>query len=515
MSNLAPVPNEDDYAASYAEIGKTVEYLRDPKTRELSHAELEVELNERGRELIRTLFQSHIDGRGHGPAAGQVCGADNVVRIKQRLHDRGLSTIFGEVRVNRLGYGADGVDSLHPLDAELNLPVGEYSLGVRRIAAEQAAQVSFDATVEALDERTGKIMGKRQVEELVQFSAVDFDAFYAQRDPDIGESGGSILAISADGKGVVMIPRDLREQTRKAAKEQSHKLDKRLSKGEKKNRKRMATVAAVYTVAPYVRTPEQIVRSMAPVHEAAPARPPVENKRVWASLEKSPEEVIEEAFLEGLRRDPTLQKTWVGLVDGNAQQLKLLKSLSTKHNVKMTIIMDIIHVSEYLWDASTAFNVESSSASERWVTERLQNVLQGNAAQVAAGMRRSATLRGLTDKQREPVDIAARYLRNHKSYMRYNSYLAAGLPIGTGVIEGACRHLVCDRMDGVARWSLKGAESVLRMRALRSSGDFDQYWNYHVKQEYQRNHVASYADEKVMPVLGRSPQSQPNLRLVK
>ena len=127
-------------------------------------------------------------------------------------------------------------------------------------------------------------------------------------------------------------------------------------------------------------------------------------------------------------------------------------------------------------------------------------------------MSRSATLRNLSPKQREPVDVAARYLLNHQQYMHYDLYLAEGLPIGTGVIEGACRHLVCDRMDGVARWSLKGAEAVLRLRALRSSGDFEQYWRFHLKQEYLRNHVASYADGEVAPVRSISP---PVLRLVK
>jgi hypothetical protein len=205
------------------------------------------------------------------------------------------------------------------------------------------------------------------------------------------------------------------------------------------------------------------------VREVTPQRPPVQNKRVWASLEKTPEEVLEEAFVEGLRRDPGRNKTWVGLVDGNAKQLEVLEALARKHAVQLTLVMDIIHVVEYLWDASVAFHDEASVLREQWVTERLLNILCGNAAQVAAGMRRSATLRSLSPQQRRPVDAAARYLLNHQQYMRYDQYLAAGLPIATGVIEGACRHLVADRMDGVARWSLKGAEAVLRLRALRSA----------------------------------------------
>lgn len=508
---LARLPEEDEFTMAENKFAHLVEFLRSRDSRELNHAELEVTLTEQSRELMRELFQAHVNSRGPGPAAGPVCGADEVERNVCRLHERRLSTVFGEIRVKRLGYGAAGVGSLHPLDAELNLPAEEYSLGVRRLAAVHAAKESFDDTVEAVAQQTGKTVGKRQIEELAQRSAVDFDTFYAQRRPEPGEPSSSILAISADGKGVVMRPDDLREATRKAAQKETHKLTKHLSKGEKKNRKRMATVAAVYTVAPYVRTPEQITRSLAPLHEAAPARPPVENKRVWASLEKTPEEVLEDAFQEGLHRDPERQKTWVGLVDGNATQLKLLKKLSTKHEVHMMIVMDVIHVAEYLWKASVAFNEETSLEREKWVSGRLQNVLRGNAAQVAAGMRRSATLRGLSAKQREPVDTAARYLLNHQHHMHYDRYLAAGLPIGTGVIGGACRHLVVDRMDGVARWSLNGAEAVLRLRALRSSGDFEQYWDYHVAKEYQRNHVAHYANANVVPVQGRS---RPNLQLV-
>jgi hypothetical protein len=490
-----------------------IEYLRSGASRELTHSELEGALQERGLELLRELYQAHLDSRGPGQAAGRVRGADGVEREQERLHDRGLSTLFGEVRVRRLGYGAEGADSLHPLDAELNLPQEEYSLGLRRKAAEQAATVSFDETVSYLARETGKEVGKRQVEELVRRAAQDFDAFYATHTPRAQTQAGPVLVISADGKGVVMLPRDLREPTRKAAEKRTHKLEKRLSKGEKRHAKRMATVATVYTVAPHVRSPQDIVRSMAPNHEKDETpRPRPENKRVWASLEKTPEQVIEEAFREALRRDPERDKIWVGLVDGNKPQLAILKRLARKYKVRQTLVVDIMHVAEYLWDAALAFHDEASDGREKWVTQRLLAVLQGQSSQVAAGMRRSATLRHLDAEDREPVDDAANYLLSYKAYLRYDRYLVRGLPIATGVIEGACRHLVCDRMDGGARWSLEGAEAVLRLRALRSSGDFDEYWRYHEAQEYQRNHVTRYAEGKVTPVQGRKG---PTLRRVK
>ena len=496
------------YAAADTCYGGMVSFLKSGEAKGLTESQLERTVEERIRELARRLIQAHVEERGRGEVVSEVRGSDDVVRERERVHERGLQTIFGEVRVSRVGYGADGAESLHPLDAELNLPEELYSLEVRRRTAEEAAKQSFDETVTSLERLTGTTVGKRQVEELVQRAAVDFDAFYALRSAKAQpqKSTGSILVISADGKGVVMLPRDLREATRKAAQKASFKLEKRLTKGEKRDRKRMATVATVYTVGPHERTPEDVVRSMAP-HEEAPRspRPRPESKRVWASLERTPEEVIEDAFREASSRDPDRKKVWVALVDGNKPQLAILKALARKHKVRLTIVLDVMHVAEYLWDASLVFHPETSKQREEWVSERLLGVLSGRASLVAAGMRRSATRRRLEDS-REPVDRCADYLLEYKPYLRYDRYLAKGLPIATGVVEGACRHLICDRMDGGARWSLGGAEAVLRLRSLRSSGDFDEYWTYHEAQEYQRNHLARYAGCKVPSIRGRKPR---------
>jgi hypothetical protein len=428
------------------------------------------------------------------------------VRERERVHERGIETIFGEVRVSRLGYGAEGVESLHPLDADLNLPPELYSLELGRRAVEEVAKQSFEETVASLERQSGTTVGRRQVEQLVQRAAVDFDSFYAGHPPDASAPTGSVLVISADGKGVVMVPRDLREATRKAAEQASPKLEKRLTKGEKRNRKRMATVATVFTVSFYPRTPEQLVRSLAPHRELDPARPRPEHKRVWASLKKDPDQVLEEAFREAKCRDPDRQKSWVALVDGNETQLEILEDLARLYSVELTVVLDIMHVAEYLWDAALGFHPEASKEREEWVSQRLLEVLRGHAVWVAAGMRRSATRRRLRGRRRKSIDTCANYLLKYKAHLRYDEYLAKGFPIATGVIEGACRHLVCDRMDVGARWSLEVAEAVLRLRALRSSGNFDEYWTYHEQREYERNHVARYADGQVVPVRrGASP----------
>ncbi|MCP4201509.1 MAG: ISKra4 family transposase, partial [bacterium] len=218
-------------------------------------------------------------------------------------------------------------------------------------------------------------------------------------------------------------------------------------------------------------------------------RPRPQNKRVWASLKKSPEEVIAQAFEEALQRDPGREKRWFALVDGAPSPLKILPRLAKSYGVELTVVLDLIHVSEYLWKASTVFHDQESLESEEWVRHRLTEILRGHSSRVAGGIRRSATRRGLDVEEREAADKCCNYLLNHTPYLRYDQYLARGSPIATGVIEGACRHLVKDRMERTgARWRLKGAEAVLRLRALRSSGDFDEYWRFHEAREYERNH---------------------------
>jgi len=508
MATALAVMERDAFAAAAAHFGGMVDYLKSREAGELTESELERTLEQQIRELARQLIQAHLKTREPGEALGVVRGADGVERERARIHERGVKTIFGKVELSRLGYAAEGAPSLHPLDASLNLPAELHSLEVRRRAAEQAATQSFDETVASLERQIGTQVGKRQVEELVQRAAQDYDSFYEGRPALDPEGTGSVLVVSADGKGVVMLPRDLREATRKAAQKRSPKLDKRLTKGEKRHRKRMATVATVYTLPPHPREPEDVVRSLAPhagreVTAAPPPRP--EHKRVWASLEKSPDEVLSEAFREAKRRDPNGRKSWVALVDGNKTQLEILEDLAGLHGVDLTIVLDIIHVAEYLWDASLAFNREDSKQREDWVSQRLLAVLRGRASLVAGGIRRSATRQRVRGNRRKLVDKAADYLIEYKRYLRYADYLARGFPIATGVVEGACRHLVCDRMDVGARWSLAGAEAVLRLRALRASGDFDEYWMFHEKQEYQRNHATSYAEGAATPVRGPKP----------
>jgi len=474
------------------------------ETMTLSHDDVETLIDKDGAEVLRLLFQGHLDLRAiEERDRAAPAGRDQVERPHRRKTSRPLGTIFGDCAVHRLSFTARGASGgLRPLDAELNLPTDRFSFGLRRRAALLAMDGSFDSALGKLASLTARPIGKRQVEQLVVRAARDFEGFYDELQGetafrDRGHASDKLVVLSTDGKGIVMRPEALRPATAKKAARSRNKLQTRLSPGEKRNRKRMAEVAAVYDLDAVPRTPADVLPTEEPDEPRAP-RPRPESKRVWASVHRSLREVVEQCFEEALARDPHLERTWVYLADGNKDQLRIARGLAAWYGVELVIIVDFIHVLEYLWKAAWCFHEKGDPDVEAWVLERARKVLQGRSSDVAAGVRRSATLLGLDDKARKGADACADYLINNREYLRYDVALASGFPIATGVIEGACRHLVNDRLGITgARWSLQGAEAMLRLRALRASGDFDAYWNFHRRQELKRNHLDSYADTEL------------------
>ena len=489
----------DNFSSSRQSFNELIGSLSSDVTSDMDHSDLEKFLQNEGRELMRKLFEEKLRLRGNGSVAEVVQGSDGVERPYKRESDRSLKSVFGEVTVERMGYGRPGEESLFPKDLELNMPAGIYSLGISRLMSLNAAKGSFDEAIATVKEATGVDVPKRQALSLVTNAAQDFESFYERVEVDALSTDGEFVVVTMDAKGIVMRKESLTEATRERAKESQTKLTKRLSKGEKSNRKRMATVASVYEIESFKRTPEQICSDLRPVRDATEKkRPRPQHKRVWASVERPPEVVTVEVFEQAVKLDPDSKKTWLALVDGEPNQISRIEAEAKKRGVNVTIILDIIHVIEYLWKASRVFNEETSQEAQDWVTQRLLEILRGNSSHVAAGIRRSATLRKLNEKDREPVDKCADYLLNKSAYLKYDKYLEQGFPIATGVIEGACRHLIKDRLDITgARWSLEGAEAILKLRSLRTSGDFEEYWTYHEGQELQRNHFAKFADSNL------------------
>ncbi|HEY4887815.1 MAG TPA: ISKra4 family transposase [Candidatus Dormibacteraeota bacterium] len=491
-SDACPVAG---FERSQALFGELIEWAAGEEALGLEHSQLEARLAEDARELARQLLQDQLDLRARvEQRADGVIGSDGTPRRSvERGHERDLHTVLGEVQVTRLAYRAAGSENLYPADAQLNLPPVRHSHGIRRLAALEAPRSSFEDGQAAIVRQTGQQIGTRQLRELTLAAAQDVGAFYAQRERTVPD-GKDLLVLSCDAKGVVMRPEALREQTRTQAQNASSKLKTRLSEGEKTNRKRMAEIVTVYELTPEPRTAAEILPDPDNPPAAASTRPKAKNKWLKASVTDDARAVIAEMFNEADRRDPEHKLTWVALVDGNNHQIDRIKAEARKRKITIPIVVDFIHVLEYLWSGCWCFFAEGDPAAERWVSDKARQVLDGRAGIVAAAIRRKATTLGLDANQRKNADRCADYLLAKRPYLDYPTALTTGSPIATGVIEGACRHLVKDRMDITgARWGLAGAEAILTLRALITNGDFDQYWTFHLAQEHRRVHAAGYA----------------------
>jgi hypothetical protein len=512
MISLAVTPSQQPFEMAEQLVAEVIDGLQSKKAMNMSHSDIEDDIANNMLEVARLLFQGHLEARGDGKMGPSIEGSDGEIRTHKRMGEKTLKSIFGEVIEKRIGYGLPGCDSLYPKDAGLNLPEGSYSHGLHKKLAKEACRGSFDEAIASVEEQTGVKIPKRQALAIIKNASNSFDAFYGQDTAQVAKEALEklpIQVITTDGKGVVMRQEGLREATREkrgkdkpgSSLEIKHK---RLSRGEKKNGKRMAQVASTYCIDRFERKPEDIMREYLDANNShlplkkektnLKKRPKPIGKRVWASLEKDQERVINELFQEALKRDPLKEKEWIGLVDGQPSQLNALQATAKTYNIDLVIIMDIIHVSEYLWKASLAFHEEGSIEREWWVNEKLLKVLQGKASLVGGGIRRSATRQGLTEEERTAIEKCADYLQKNADYLKYDEYLAKGYPIATGIIEGACRHLVKDRMDITgARWGLDGGEAILKLRSLIKSEDFEAYWSFHLQQEYKRNHADKYA----------------------
>ncbi len=493
MEPYAQIGDAGPFAASADLFTILVEELQSAEAAGLTACELEDLLAERGREVQRQLLQDHLDLRAarEEQAARQhrrsATGMDGVTRNRVEAgHGRLLATLFGTVQVTRCAWRRPGAPNLCPADAALSLPAPRCSHALARLAAAEAARGSFEAAHAAITRRCGPVIGKRQVEQAVVSAATDIAAFYAARVP-VPCTASTLLVISADAKGIVMRPAALRPATAKAAARQG-RMRTRLAAGEKPNRKRMATLTCVCDAEPSPRRPHDII---APPggrrgHRTLRPRPKAKAKWLAGSVRHDPAEVIAAAFSQAEARDPQHKRTWVVLVDGAEHQLDLIRAEAARRGVTIHTVIGIIHVLEYIWKAAWSLHPAGDPAAEDWVAVKALAVLAGHSARAAAEITAEAGAAGLTAAQRTGAGACVRYLTGKDECLRYDRALAAGWPIATGAIEGACRHLIGDRLDTTgARWGLDGAEAVLTMRAVISNGDFGEY-RFHLAREHQR-----------------------------
>ena len=453
-----------------------IEYVTGEGSRSRTAYEVEFTLFRRllalGAHLLRLFFVERASVRPSEP----VYAADGTELKYVDQRPKPYFSVFGKIWFRRHYFYAPGHKGVCPLDADLSLPARCYSDLLRDWAEHSATNESYTESLCGLNRTLGISVSKQALETGIQEDAVDVEAFYEQKETPSTEHEGSILVVQADGKGVPM-RRD--EPAVQAA---------RRGKGQKRAKKKEAVVTAIYTIAPYLRTPQDVVDALVPKQEKterrddpSSQRPVPVGKEVRATLEGK-----DVAFARLTRRISQREGTHiqhrVALTDGAESLQNRMLELPA-----FTLVLDIIHAIEYLWDAANALLGETHPQRTDWVRERLLHILSGQTLAVIQGLENAMTDAALSSAQREALKTTIRYYRRNAPYMHYDQYLHNGWPIGTGVVEGACGHLVKDRMEQSGmRWTKQGAQSLLDLRAVRINEDWDAYQRFHRQRQHQR-----------------------------
>lgn len=341
---------------------------------------------------------------------------------------------------------------------------------------------SFAEAGQSLEMLLGLRLGTRALEQMNRVVASYALSFQASLEPPPAREEGPLMVVTADGKGVPM---------RRPVSGEGPKPHHRRTKGEKANKKQMACVGAAYSIEPFVRRADDIVDEVLR-HEKAEQRPRPQHKHVWAEMtrevEGQPSVTAKEALFchladELAARDPEGARPLICLMDGE----RALWEAQTVYFPNAVGILDVFHVLERLWAVAHCFHKEGSDGSKTFVEQRLRDLLQGRVACVISGLRRRLKAEKLSGQRCKVVRSALAYLGNNKAHMRYDEYLKAGYPIGSGVAEGACRHLVKDRMEQTGmRWTVAGARAMLHVRALYLNDQWDEFLEHRVAQEQTR-----------------------------
>jgi hypothetical protein len=481
---------------------KMISYSKEVAGREVPHDQREERLVADALELARLCMQGQLDLETLRERPRDVVDADGVPRrTREPGQDHDHIMIFGKVSASRTAYRARRRDNLYPQDAALGWAAGHrYSAGIERRAAKAAATVAFERVADQVSAQGAIRLGKRQAEQLAIGAAADFDGYYAARRPEPCADQIGLL-LSFDASGLPVLPSALRAATAKAAEGRAHAREVSGRPDDptdlRRATKRMAQLAAVADIPPAPRTPADILTCLFDPHRpGAPGPAPgpkATGRTVFASVRRPAADVIADAFADADRRDPDRTRPWFVLVDGNNHQIDTVLTLAAARGKTVTILIDLLHVIHYLWRAADCFFYKGDPAARAWVREQTEKLLHGRHRDVRIGIRRRASRFGYTDAERAGADECATYLENKQDYLDYPAFLAAGWPVASGLIEGTAKWLVKDRMEiAGARWSLDGAEAVLRLRALVGNGDFDDYFAYHLDQQRHRDHHSRY-----------------------
>lgn len=435
------------------------------------------------------LMTAFVAAQGNGDAGKKVERAGKMLSRLKKLHPRRYVSIYGPLRIKRYVYGTREGQQIEyvPLDARLGLPAGELSYvledWLERMCVKDAFRDSVDSLVELLGVRAK--VSVDTAEEHVRQMAGHAASFHAAEATPPPEEEAELLVATADGKGVPM-RRPPQERARRAP---------RRAKGEKANKKQMAYVRAVYTIDRFRRTADEIIDELLR-HERAGDRPRPQHKHLWAEMTRpgdadglllhGPSYLFADMAVECHQRDPERKKPLVCLLDGERQ----LWDLQAEWLPRAVAILDIFHVTERLWTAAHCLHAENSPQAPQFVERYLRMLLEGKVDRVIRSLAQLLARRKLTSEKRKRLEATITYYQNNRQHMHYDQYLAAGYPIGSGVAEGACRHLVKDRMERTGmRWTLEGAHAMLHVRALYLNGD----WNDFIEHRIEQEQIALYA----------------------
>jgi hypothetical protein len=461
-------------------------YVRTAATQGTPVHDVERGLWQRLLQLGRTTLGQFFALQGSGDLGDTVTLPDG--QTCERLpepHTRRYLSIFGEFTLARTVYGSrEGQKIVFvPLDNRLQLPESVFSYVLQDWDQGLCVEQAFGQAQTTVARMLNLKQSVDSLEHLNVQMAEQVSNFRENRPKPDPATEGPILVTSGDGKGIVM---------RRSAADPAPAAHR--SKGQKASQKRMATVGTAYTVDRYVRTPEEVVATLFRDGPKPPPRPQPCHKRVWASLTQVAADGVVQSSLdlvyawllnEVAERNPGLTKEMVHLGDGQESLWQARQDhLPRRH---LTEILDLLHVTPRLWQAAHVFYPEGSDAAEAFARERILRVLRGEVAGVVQGLRRMGTQWGLKGSKKKTLRQVCAYLVKNRERMRYDEYLAQGYPIASGVIEGACRHLVKDRMERAGmHWTPVGAQAMLDVRSIYVNGDWEEYQAYRIRHETRR-----------------------------
>lgn len=452
-----------------------------------------------------------LSGQGDGDLGSHVeVENGRVLQRSDATVRRPLRTIFGEHVFEAYVYSVGGTANkrpieLRPVDARINLPRGKASYLLQEFSQLFCVEKAFAVGSRQYAAVFGQELSVDVLEDINRVMGEQADRYLEALPPPPTAEEGAILVVSADGKGVPLV----REDAEKVP---------AFEKKERPGNRRMATLGCVYSVDPFVRTPEQIVAalfrddatSQRAEHAEGIERPEACHKHYRAYF-SAPASASEEAIPSAIRTWTWLaeeaaarcgsRRKIVRLMDGqpslwDASDICLEDFVAQRNNGKrkteeefvLVDVLDVLHVSGYVWKAAKVF-YSHKEHQEAFVQDRLLRILRGEASGVIMGMRRMATERGLKGPELKEVRTACNYFENNLARMRYDEYLEAGYPIASGVIEGACRHVIKDRMEhGGMRWTLAGAQAMLNVRCVCASSAWDAFHRWRQAEQAENAH---------------------------